>query len=198
MAHRSNRRSSYLLLLALTLGGLGLQTTSAQTGAGAEYQVKAAFIYNFIRFVEWPAARFYSHDAPYVVCVAGDNPFGSELQDVLAGRTVRNRTIETRTFDIDDSRTSACHVAFVGAPDRAIVDATVANSHPGVLTVGEGQAFSDAGGIIALTVSDRKVRFAINPSRAEMAGLRISSQLLSLAEIVEDTSNRSDSSGQAR
>ena len=187
MTLRSQRPSLRVLLLALVPWVFGSAPAAAQPSSASEYDVKAAFIYNFIRFVEWPATRFDSTDAPYVVCVAGDNPFGPVLEDVLADKTAGTRPIETRTVDVFDPEASACHVTFVGAPDDAIGDAAAASSHPGVLTVGEELAFTNAGGIIALTVADRKVRFAINLKRAEMAGLKISSQLLKLAEVVDDS-----------
>lgn len=181
------RRSLHAWLLAVSLWMLVSPGAAAQSPVANEYEVKAAFIYNFIRFVEWPAARFESADAPYLVCVAGGNPFGTALDEVLADRTAGDRAIQTRSIAVIDPTASACHVTFVGAPERDIA-AAAANNHPGVLTVGEGIGFAEAGGIIALTVADRKVRFAINVKRAEMAGLRISSQLLRLAEIVEDSS----------
>lgn len=161
---------------------------AAQTREAREYEVKAAFIYNFIRFVEWPTTRFDSADAPFVVCVAGKNPFGAALDDLLDSKSAHGRRITTTALDVVDPRASACHVTFVGAPESAIRNATDANSHPGVLTVGEGRGFVDAGGIIALTVSDRKVRFIVNLQRSELAGLEISSQLLSLAEVVGEVS----------
>ena len=179
------------LLLSVSLWMLVSPGAAAQSPVANEYQVKAAFIYNFIRFVEWPAARFDSADAPYLVCVAGGNPFGTALDEVLADRTAGDRAIQTRSIEVIDPTASACHLTFVGAPERDIGAAAAANNHPGVLTVGQGISFAESGGIIALTVADRKVRFAINIRRAEMAGLRISSQLLRLAEIVEDSSAES-------
>ena len=199
MTLRSQGRSVLVSLLVLALWALGVPVpASAQPSTATEYEVKAAFIYNFIRFVEWPAARFDSADAPYVVCIVGDNPFGPVLENVLADRTAGGRPIGTRTFDIFDSRASACHVIFVGAPDEEVGDAAAAHSHPGVLIVGEGLTFTDAGGIIALTVADRRVRFAINLKRAEMAGLKISSQLLKLANVVDESAARGTTDDEAR
>lgn len=184
---RSQRPSLRVLLLALVPWVFGSAPAAAQPSSASEYEVKAAFVYNFIRFVEWPTTRFDSPDAPYVVCVAGDNPIGPVLENVLADRTAGSRPIESRTVEVFDPKASACHVTVVGASDDVIGDVAAASSHPGMLTVGEGLTFTDAGGIIALTVADRKVRFAINLKRAEMAGLKISSQLLKLAEVVDDS-----------
>ena len=197
MTLRLVRPSLRVLLLGLGIGLLGPHVATAQQATATEYEVKAAFIYNFIRFVDWPVERFDSPNAPYLVCVDGEHPFSEILFEVLKNREAKSRVIETKTLDRADPKGSACHVIFGGVPERDGADVAVAN-HPGVLTVGEGRAFAESGGVIAFTVIDRRVRFAINLKRAEMAGLKISSQLLNLAELVEDAPARGETRDEGR
>jgi hypothetical protein len=141
-----------------------------------EYRVKAAFLYNFIRFVEWPAE---SQSGPLIICVAGRNPLGSVLEDAIRGETVGGRPIEARLILEPEP---GCHVTFIPEGAAASAYLRAARAAP-TLTVGETGSFIADGGIIRFFLDDGKVRFEINPQAADRAQLRISSRLLQLARI---------------
>jgi hypothetical protein len=154
----------------------------AATAAAPEYQVKAAFLFNFARFVEWPGEAVVESDA-FRICVVGDDPFGPLLDDAVRGKTVHDKPVEiVHPEDIDAIR---CHIAFFassGAP--ALPRLLTALGGRGILTVGETEDFTRAGGVIAMRVEESKVRFDINVDAAQRAGLHVSSQLLKLASRV--------------
>ncbi|HUA57425.1 MAG TPA: YfiR family protein [Verrucomicrobiae bacterium] len=149
-----------------------------------EYQVKAAFLYNFAKFVDWPAQSFRTPDEPIEVCVLSSNPFGSSLEQVIRGKTAAGRPLSARKV-ADAPSLNSCHILFVAAEDvkkfRAL--APKLRGAP-LLTVGEASDFISAGGIVNFKIENGKVRFEINVEAAEQGQLRISSKLLSLAEVV--------------
>jgi hypothetical protein len=157
----------------------------AQSGAMPEYQVKAAFLFNFTRFVTWPGPLPPDTSAPFMVCVAGKDPFGSSLDDIFEGRDVDGRPIAIKRQRLDESP-QGCHMLFVAearAPElRALFGRLDGQS---VLTVGDGEEFTRLGGVISLTLQERKVRFAINVQQADRARLKLSAQFLNLATIVQ-------------
>ena len=144
-------------------------------GAG-EYEIKAAFLYNFVRLVEWPAD---APAGPIRICVAGPQAFEAQLDATVQGEAIGGRPV---TVSPVSQLEPGCHVLFV--PSRA--DATrylrAANGRP-VLTVGESPDFIGQGGIINFVIEQNRVRFEINPGAAMRANLRISSRLLQLARI---------------
>ena len=154
--------------------------------ANLEYEVKAAFLYNFAKFVEWPDNAFAAADAPIVFCIVGSNPFDGGLERVISDRMAHGRRILVQ--ENAEPTPAACNLVFVpGTEDarvaRVVQTAQAAHGAP-VLTVGESQAFNDAGGMIRLVVEEGGVRFDINVAIAERAGLKFSSQLLKLARKV--------------
>ena len=166
----------------------------AQTKTATEYQVKAAFLYNFAKFVEWPPSAFSDAKQPLDICVYGRDPFGSALEDALLGKTIGERRVGLgRATQFQDL--AGCQVVFLGAPARESA-AELANRLKGraVLLVGESDGFAASGGTIQFTIEDNRVHFVINPDAADRAGLKISSKLLALAKIVRD-SNRSVAAG---
>jgi hypothetical protein len=147
-----------------------------------EYQVKAVFLLNFTKFVEWPAASFASPDSPLAICVMGDDPFGRMLDQVLAGEVAQGRRLAAqRIKGLPAPKT--CQVLFVAKPDREAMKG-IAELGPGVLTVGEGEAFLRGGGMIAFVIENRRVRFGINESATTNSGLVVSSKLLNIARSV--------------
>lgn len=144
-----------------------------------EYRVKAAFLYNFVKFVEWPAAE---SSAAIAICVAGRNPFGSLLDTLVRGEAINGRRLETRVILEPDP---ACDVVFIPDGAATTVYLRAARGHP-ILTVGETGGFIAQGGIARFYIDGGNVRFEINRGAAERAGLRISSRLLQLARIVDD------------
>lgn len=178
------RRLAFLVLLALP------EAQGAPAGllgeGPTEYEVKAAYLYNFAKFVEWPAETFKDGSEPFVIAVVGRDPFGTALDQILAGKTVNGHPVAIRRV-ADAAQARGAHIVYLAAPEGGTVPLVLRRiSRDGVLTVGDGRDFAAQGGIIGFRTEHRRVRFDINPHRAERAGLKVSSQLLKLARIVEE------------
>lgn len=142
-----------------------------------EYQVKASYVYNFLQFVTWPADIFGSTDR-FNLCVVGAERFGGAL-DAFRGERVDGREIAVRRLERpEQARAQRCHLLFIGGG----VDTNAVEVERGVLTVGEAAGFLERGGMINLVEAHGHIRFEINRTAAEKAGLTISSRLLSLAQ----------------
>jgi len=181
----SFRRRFFLFLLALTLCFVGLRAAEAQTDTTREYQIKAAFLYNFVQFVKWPGTTFPSSDSPFYIGILGDDPFGSALDDTIAGESVDGHRLSVmRSPRIEELE--GCQVIFVCRSEGNNLDAILSQlkSKP-VLTVSELEGFAGKGGDIDFYLSGGKVRFEINPQSARQCGLKMSSQLLSLGKLVQ-------------
>jgi hypothetical protein len=173
---------SIIIRVATCLGIFGLATlSSADSTVAKEYKVKAAFIYNFAKFVEWPAQKLADDGAPIVIGVLGPNPFGDELENALKGRQINGRPVVVRQFDNVEAA-KAAHLLFVSLNDESKLRKAL--KEYGVLTVGQSESFARNGGIITFTFEDDKLRFEINIGAAEQAGLKISAQLQKLAKNV--------------
>jgi hypothetical protein len=140
--------------------------------------VKAAFLYNFTKFVEWPSSAFTDASSPFVVCAYAEASFRKKLEDILQGEQVRGRPVTVAAPD--DGR--GCHLLYF-ARDGSNHQSRIL---PGlrqtpVLSVGEGRPFLEQGGLIAFVLENDRVRFAISKRGADAAGLTISSQLLRVA-----------------
>lgn len=162
------------LLLALLLPGLA----AAQT---PEYDLKAAFLFNFAKFVEWPPAAFAGESEPLAICIYGKDPFGSTLDALVQGESVGGRSLVVQRPDSLDGL-EECHVLFVSSSEKGRLEEVLArvDGEP-VLTVGDTEGFLRAGGIINFVLEGSKVRFLIDQEAAERSGLRISSKLMRLA-----------------
>ena len=173
--------------LAVRLAMAALAVTAfhanAQEAVTDEYQVKAAFLYNFAKFVEWPSGALGRSPA-IAICVLGQNPFGRVLEDTVSGKTVDGKTFVVRR--VSDGKSAAlCQILFVSSSERSRLESMLGELRAGhVLTVGETDSFIDEGGIINLKLDSGKVQIQININAAEQAGVRISSKLLSLAQII--------------
>ena len=167
---------------ALLLGLLASGICRAQVFN--EYQVKAAFLYSFAKFVEWSPQAFSSPAAEITICVLGKDPFGSFLDDVVRGKTVGDRPLEVyRRAGLPAG--NECKILFIAASERRRMPALLASvAAPGLLTVGDTPEFTAQGGIIAFQLEGQRIRLSVNLSAAEKAKLRISSRLLSLATII--------------
>lgn len=174
------RQGRLFLLLALLLGlprALGAQV------AASEYDVKAAFLMNFTKFVEWPPAAF-SSDTSMLLCVLGEDPFGKSLELVsdeqIAGRKVQLLRIR------EMPEPEGCQIVFVSRSEKRRLPEVLAHLRGApVLTVADTGGFLEQGGIINFTLEGSKVRFEINQEAAERAGIKISSKLLRLATRVK-------------
>jgi hypothetical protein len=156
----------------------------AQTEAAREYQVKAAFLFNFLQFVTWPSDTCPTSGGPFVIGVLGDDPFGSTLDRIVSGETVRNRPLVIERYD-EVEEVGRCQILFISDSEEEGLDTILAAlAGRSILTVGETEDFAERSGIIALALAESRVRLRINPAAAEAANLSISSQLLRLADVV--------------
>jgi hypothetical protein len=148
-----------------------------------EYRVKAAFLFNFTKFVEWPAAAFPTAATPFSLCVVGFDAFGDELARILANRAVQNHRIEIRRL-VPDQTLPACHMLFLsGSAQRHSPSILAAVAASPTLSVGEGNEFIKLGGCIRFLIEEGRVKFEINPAATDRAGLKVSSKLLRLGRI---------------
>jgi hypothetical protein len=169
----------------LSIGMAAVLCVPAHTGAQSaadEYRLKAAFVYRFPQFVEWPTAAIQD-SRTLDLCVLQPNPFDSSLEQLVRGESLGGRPLRVRVVAGVEAL-SGCHALFAGARSDASAAVLKAAAGRPILTVGETDRFLDDGGIIVLKVVERRVRFEVNATNAEKAGLRINAQLLSLAAAV--------------
>jgi|ERR1043166_225637 hypothetical protein len=183
--------------------GMTLNSTSADAQAGdasnsSEYLIKAGFIYNFAKFVEWPGNSFSQADSPIVIGVLGTDPFGNVLDRIVEDKKIGSRGFVVRRFkwgkDLKDLK--ECKILFVSVSEKAHIDEIV-QSVKGlpILTVGETPSFAERGGIIRFTLEDNRVRFEVNVDAARQAELNISSRLLTLAKIIPQSASSARNPG---
>jgi hypothetical protein len=173
----------FTLLVALLICAILMTSAHAETAAQdqPEYAVKAAFLFKFGAFVEWPPEMFASPDTPLVIGIVGNDPFGSTLDNIVAHHTISGRPVTiVRGKQIDQVRNA--HILFISQSEQGNMEAIL----PGikgrkVLTVAE---FDDPAIIIRFVVENDKVRFDVNLAQAQRSGLKLSSKLLSVARNV--------------
>jgi hypothetical protein len=160
-------------------------SAQVQDAAPTEYEVKAAFLYNFGRFVAWPPQP--RPPSAFAICVLGKDPFGPVLDDLIKDKSIQGMKLVARRLErVEDA--GACRILFISASEDAqLAHILAALRGRSVLTVGEAERFAHRGGMINFRLEGSKVRFDINPDAAEQAGLTISSQLLKLARIVHES-----------
>jgi len=170
---------------AMILSGLGINAVadaaSPQAARYSEYLVKAAFIYNFARFTEWPSGTYAHPSAPLMICVLGKDPFGQML-DSIAGKRINGRPVAISRL-VGVEKAGQCQVLFIGESEEERVPGIVdyLAGRP-VLTVCDAPGCTRFKGMIHLKVVSQKIRFAIDTDCADTAGLKFSSKLLALAE----------------
>jgi hypothetical protein len=185
MAPGSRPRASRALLLLASLGFALSFLAAPAMGASREYQLKAAFLYNFVQFVQWPAGMFADAKAPIVLATVGPDPFDGALDTAVAGKTVGGHPLVVKHFAAAGD-VGKCQLLFVPAGSADQFAAARRNAGPaGVLTVGEADAFLKDGGIIRFYQEDNRLRFEINQEAATKAGLQISAKLMRLAKAHE-------------
>ncbi len=173
-----------MALVALVASGA--TATWAQSSPSMEYQVKAAFLLNFAKFVEWPPETFPSEKTPITLCVFRHDPFSSALDEILRGKTINNREVLARRIsELTDLK--ACQVVFVSdREDKHLSEISNSLKGASALVVGEGEDFAERGGGVQFFLEKNKLRFAVNVDAVERARLTVSSKLLALARIVHD------------
>lgn len=180
MKHRMMFR---FLLTCWSLAFVQVSGSRAAAQVPEEYKVKAVFLFHFAQFVEWPAESFASSDAPMVIGVLGEDPFGEYLDEVIEGESIKGHPLQIRRFNTAED-IDKCHILFVRAEGIGQLRTVLQELEPrAMLTVGDNPAFIRAGGMIRFFSEDSKIRLQINPEAARSSGLTISSKLLRLADI---------------
>lgn len=149
----------------------------------SEYEVKAAFLLNFTKFIDWPPAVFAESGSPFNICVLGKDPFGNILDRLVEGEKVAGHPLTVRKIAQTPSEPK-CQIIFIDESAKDVPQILKA-AGTGTLTVGEGDRFIREGGMIAFVVENHRVRFDINRTAAEAAELKLSSRLLGVARFVQ-------------
>ena len=173
----------WLSLMAIVATSVASVARPVEIGAG-EYEIKAAFVYNFAQYVDWPEDAFPAGNSSVSFCVLGRDPFSGELERLTAAESIGGRSLEFRqVYDVAAAR--RCHVFFLSA-NAAANEAALLEALRGsyTLVVGETPTILEYGGAIRLYLASRKVRFEINVEATRAQGLKVSSQLLKLARRV--------------
>ncbi len=182
------RKGSHFTLVVLLSAawslGISPTPTSAQTASPTEYQLKAAFLFKFARYTTWPSAQ--SAREVLTIGIIGDDPFGNTIDRELKGLAIHGREVRVIRESRIENMTTCCDIIFVSPSEKQEFDGILGRlKGAGVLTVGDTPRFAHRGGIINFTVVKDQLRFEINVTAAEEAGLKISSKLLRFAQIVE-------------
>jgi hypothetical protein len=184
-AIQGSRILALLPRLAWLSGALAVLCSAGAATAdpASEAAVKAAFVYNFAKFVEWPAGASAEPGSEVRICTAGLDAELASSVAALAGKSVQARIVSIKS-DVKLAEMDACQLLMLGTTGRALAES--ARGKAGLLTVSDVKGFAAAGGIIELFVEDGKMRFEINTHAAQHASLRISSQLLKLARVTPE------------
>lgn len=185
MLHIMFTRRLHAVAIRLLCGAMLLLTLTPAHAAPSEYELKAAFIYQIAKFVEWPSAGApVNAGVPLRLCVLGGNPFGPALESIR-GKPVNERRMEVSLLDMN-ADTRECNMLFIAAPaERHIERITALSRGTGMLTIGDTQGFAQRGVMVNFFSQDGKIRFEVNLDATRHDGLKISSKLLSLARIVD-------------
>jgi hypothetical protein len=181
------QRAWFSIFLCMAAGALTFapEKIRAQSDVPKEYQIKAAFLFHFAQFVEWPSMDSTNANDPFVIGVLGENPFGGALDEIVKGETIGSHKIivqySRRAEDLKN-----CRIVFVSKSEKARLPRILEElKGKNLLTVGECSGFDQSGGVMNFYIEDDKVHFEINPDAAGREKLKISSQLFRLGKIVE-------------
>ena len=174
-----------IIVMVMMALGQASHVWAQDSDQSSEYLIKAGYIYNFAKLVEWPASAFAQPDSPIVIGIVGTDPFGPIIDKVLEGKKVNGHPFLIKrlkpTADVKE-----CHILFIGSSLGAHVADTIRLTRgTPILTISEIPGFADHGGIIHLTLEQNKVRFEVNVDAAKEADLNISSRLLVLAKVIQ-------------
>ena len=173
-----------LIAVAAACASLAIPALHAQNPRPTDYDVKAAYLYNFGRFVEWPEKASANQGGPFTVCVLGQDPFGPSLDATLAGETIGGRTIVAKRISSAEE-SGNCQILFLSLADESRLNKIVEElDKKAVLTVSDMPQFVKRGGMIQFVLEGKKVRFEVNLSATQHAGLTVSSELLKVATAV--------------
>ena len=181
-------RRVYLFLFIAVLSVHGVSAQDAPAFKPTEYQIKAAFLYQFAKFVQWPDSVFADSTKQIIIGILGEDPFGDDLDNTVRGKYIHGRQIQIKRYDRLD-HLNDCQILFISDSETKNLTAIFNKlRHTSMLTVGDTENFGREGGIINFIRKENKIHFEINVNAAQAAGLKLSSKLLNLAKIVEGRS----------
>jgi hypothetical protein len=169
----------------------GISTAGAEDEMPADFQVKAAFLINFPKYVDWPAIAFAETNSPIVVAIFGDDNVANEVQNMIgSGRAIGGHPVVLKRIAREEEISRDCHILFIGASERQEIPAILEKIRGGkILTVSESDDFLEKDGVINLARQGRKIRLQVNLVAAGKAQLKISSRLLVASDVVKGKSN---------
>jgi hypothetical protein len=189
LKRRIGKRSAeplvHVLLIVMVTALCALSPTRANAQSQAdEYQLKAAYLFHFAQFVDWPPEALKNSGNTFLICILGDDPFHGDLGRIMQGKLVGEQTVRVQNIK-QMQEAQGCHVLFIDKNESKRKSLSLAELRTlPVLTVGESEDFLNQGGIIRFFLEDRKIRFDINQQAAGNANLKVSSRLLLLAKTV--------------
>ncbi len=157
----------------------------AQISSTEEYRLKLAFLFNFAKFVEWPADAFPNSQAPLNICIVGRDPFDAELERQVTERNLYGHPVAIRILRANDDF-GGCHIIFLPASSDGSLPGVLKRLDGSAITVGESAGFGARGGVVNFVVEGTNFRFAVNLSAAQRTRCRISSRVLALARIYKE------------
>ena len=170
--------------IKILLFGLGLFSSVTQPAEERELQIKAAFLFNFTQFVEWPPDVLSHSGEPMVIGILGEDPFGGHLKDLISGEKVNGHPLIIQHYQ-NAEEINICHILFISLHESGKLREVFANlKQHGILTVGDGDNFIKEGGMVRFFNKNNKIRIQINTGITKGAGLAISSKLLQVANVV--------------
>ena len=177
-------RLRWLTAITISWVLVGLPGALAQRPKPSDYDVKAAYLYNFGRFVEWPGKVEAGQGDSFKVCVLGQDPFGASLDATLAGETIAGKTVVAKRIS-SAQESGNCQILFLGVSEASRLNKIIAAlDQKSVLTVSDMPQFVNSGGMIQFVLEGKNVRFEVNLTAAQRAGLTLSSELLKVATVV--------------
>jgi hypothetical protein len=172
-------------LFGLMIFLFGSLTMHAQTTM-AEYQVKALFLLNFVKYVDWPASAMPGATSPITIGILGQDNFNDSLTNAVEGKNINGREIIIKHLSADDDL-NGCTILFISSSENSQLSAILSKTSTlPILTVGEDESFLHKGGIINFTLKEDKIHLEINLKAAQKVNLQISSKLLSVADVVKE------------
>ncbi|MGA2222553.1 MAG: YfiR family protein [Verrucomicrobiia bacterium] len=185
---RAMARAAMVRLLTAVLAAVVLPCVAtiatAETPALSEYQVKALFLFNFAKYVDWPPHAFADDSAPIVIGLVGQDNFGDNFKQAITGKTINGRPVVVKHVS-SEQEYKGCHILFISASEKSgLPEILNAVKDSPVLTVGETERFLAQTGMINFTKKENKIRLEINLGAVQRANLKISSKLLSVADVV--------------
>jgi len=175
-----------LMICALLTHVVARVSCAAEENSAGEYELKAAILYNLVKFVEWPPSAYPGAHSPTVLCVLGWDPFGTSLTSLVSDKSIDGRTVQVRYLKNTD-KARGCQILYISPSERRRVPQILSDlKASSVLTVGESGDFAARGGMVELSLYDKRVVMEINVDAASRGNVKISSRLLALARIVKD------------